>query len=288
MLRPFSLGVAGVSAATAIAQVCAFALLMRTLASRMPFAPTAETGGAASASPPPFSSSSPLSAISKDEEQAAARRLAGTSLATLVKSSSTIGCWVFIASTVSRRLGPSAIAAHGVVLKVWLLLVLAAEAPAVAGQVLTARAISQGQLERARQLLRRLFARCALLGVATAAVLLALGGPAARLLVPADPATAELTAGLFRWAAWCTPLVAPNALLEAVLLGAGRSYKFLALSTLANAVFIGTLTRAAILARPHPSSAWACIALFFCLRIANAGRRLRNPRSGFGTWGKVE
>ena len=33
--------------------------------------------------------------------------------------------WVYIASTVSRRLGPSAIAAHGVVLKLWVLLVLA-------------------------------------------------------------------------------------------------------------------------------------------------------------------
>ena len=219
-------------------------------------------------------------------EEASARKLAGTSLATLLRSSSTVGTWVYIASTVSRQLGPTAIAAHGVVLKVWLLLVLAAEAPAVAGQVLCARAISQGELARARALLKRLLVRCSALGVVTAVVLLALGGPAsAFFFTSADPATAELTRGLFRWAAICTPLIAPNALLEAVLLGSGRSYKFLALSTFVNALVVTTLTTAAIAVRPKPSTAWACIAVFFVLRITCAGLRLRSPRAGFGRWG---
>lgn len=277
MLRPFGLGVAGVSAATAIAQVCAFALLLRTLAARMPLAPSQ-----ASPSPPlPPSPSSPV----RVREEASARKLAGTSLATLLRSSSTVGTWVYIASTVSRQLGPTAIAAHGVVLKVWLLLVLAAEAPAVAGQVLCARAISQGELARARALLKRLLIRCSALGVVTAVVLLALGGPAsAFFFTSADPATAELTRGLFRWAAICTPLIAPNALLEAVLLGSGRSYKFLALSTFVNALVVTTLTTAAIAVRPKPSTAWACIAVFFVLRITCAGLRLRSPRAGFGSW----
>jgi len=277
MLRPIGLGVAGVSAATAIAQVCAFALLLRTLAARMPLA----SPQASPSSPSPPSPSSPVGV----REEASARKLAGTSLATLLRSSSTVGTWVYIASTVSRQLGPTAIAAHGVVLKVWLLLVLAAEAPAVAGQVLCARAISRGELARARALLKRLLVRCSALGVVTAVVLLALGGPAsAFFFTSADPATAELTRGLFRWAAICTPLIAPNALLEAVLLGSGRSYKFLALSTFANALVVTTLTTAAIAVRPKPSTAWACIAVFFVLRIACAGLRLRSPRAGFGSW----
>jgi Na+-driven multidrug efflux pump len=270
--------VAGVSAATAIAQVCAFALLLRTLAARMPLA-------SPQALPSPPSPPSPSSPVGVREE-ASARKLAGTSLATLLRSSSTVGTWVYIASTVSRQLGPTAIAAHGVVLKVWLLLVLAAEAPAVAGQVLCARAISRGELARARALLKRLLVRCSALGVVTAVVLLALGGPAsAFFFTSADPATAELTRGLFRWAAICTPLIAPNALLEAVLLGSGRSYKFLALSTFANALVVTTLTTAAIAVRPKPSTAWACIAVFFVLRITCAGLRLRSPRAGFGRWG---
>ena len=45
-----------------------------------------------------------------------------------------------------------------------------------------------------------------------------------------------------RWAAICTPLVAPNALCEAVLLGAGRSYKYLAVATTASALAVMGLT----------------------------------------------
>ena len=41
-----------------------------------------------------------------------------TTAATLLRSTSVLGCWVYIASSISRLLGPAAIAAHGVVLKV--------------------------------------------------------------------------------------------------------------------------------------------------------------------------
>ena len=47
-------------------------------------------------------------------------------------------------------MGARAIAAHGVVLKVWLLFVLAAEAPAVAGQVISAGYLATGRRVRAR------------------------------------------------------------------------------------------------------------------------------------------
>ena len=174
---------------------------------------------------------------------------------------------------------------QGVVLKVWLLLVLAAEAPAVAGQVLCARAISTADLPRARRLLSSLLRRTALIGIATAATLLAMARPAADLLLEADPITAISARRLFYWAAVCTPLVAPNALCEAVLLGAGRSYKYLALATLTNACVIAGLTTAAIAIRPLPSSAWVCIAFFFVLRITcSAGRIFGTTRSGFGRW----
>lgn len=113
-------------------------------------------------------------------------------------------------------LGAAAIASHGVVLKVWLMLVLAAEAPAVAGQILCARYITKGELSRARSLLLRLLSATAVLGVASAAGLLALAGPVSRFMIPSDPILAASTSRLFSWAALATPLVAPNALLEAV------------------------------------------------------------------------
>jgi hypothetical protein len=212
-----------------------------------------------------------------------------TSGSTLLRTTSVIGCWVYIASAISRILGPSAIAAHGVVLKLWLLLVLAAEAPAVAGQVLCARAISTGDLPRARAILLRLLKRTALLGVLTAAALVAVAGPAAGFLLAGDPTIAASARRVFCWAALCTPLIAPNALCEAVLLGAGRSYKYLALTTLTNALAICALATAALNIRPMLSSAWICIFAFFILRFScSAGRLFRSDSSGFGRWAGSE
>ena len=103
----------------------------------------------------------------------------------------------------------------------------------------------------------------------------------AGLLLAGDPATAASACRTFRWDAAVTPFVAPNALCEAVLLGAGRSYKFLALSTTINAVLIGGLVTLALSARPALSSAWACILLFFVLRISvSLGRIFGTNRSG--------
>ena len=262
-------GVAGAAAATGLSQLAASASLLRELARKR----SAE--GLARAAP--------RAPRRTDEERAAARKLLTTSLATLTRSTAQLGCWVFIASEVSRRLGPAAIAAHGVVLKVWLLFVLAAEAPAVAGQVLCARHVSTGQLPRARRVLRDLARKTAAAGAATAAALVLAAGPAARGFFPADPAAAAGCARLFRWAAVCVPLVWPNALFEAVLLGAGRSYKFLALATVTNCLVVSATARFLIGARPLPSSAWQAIALFFVLRSSCAATRLfATKRGGLG------
>ena len=197
-----------------------------------------------------------------------------TSSASLLRATSIIGCWVFIASSISRQLGPAAIAAHGVVLKVWLLVVLAAEAPAVAGQVLCARAIASGETETARALVGRLLRISAALGAFASALILAIASPASAFFVPADAATAASCRRLFKWAALVTPLVPPTVMCEAVLLGAGRSYRYLAISTLASAVTISALTRVTLAARPVPSSAWALIFLFFSARFTSAARRV--------------
>ena len=101
-------------------------------------------------------------------------------------------------------------------LKIWLLLVLAAEAPAIAGQVLCARYVTTGDLTCARQLLLRLLRATAVLGLLSAGALLALAPSVAAFMIPTDPVLAGSARRLFAWAALATPLVAPNALLEGV------------------------------------------------------------------------
>ena len=81
-----------------------------------------------------------------------------------------------------------------------------------------------------------------MLGVFAGAGIGLIGAPLARFFLPGDPATAATATRLFGWAALSAPLVCPTVLLEASLLGAGRSYKFLASMTLANALSLGAAT----------------------------------------------
>ena len=312
VFEPLNWGVAGAAVATAASCVAACFVLIRSLKPRLDAlavrkSQTVELTTDAAA------------------ERAANRAVAGTSAATLLRTSSILGYWVFVAAGVSRSLGPAAIAAHGVVLKaraaprrapaprprrppplapqhpshhlsrrlshlrprhpspqVWLLFVLSCEAPGVAGQVLCARRLAEGADERARLLLLRLLRISLMLGVFAGAGIGLIGAPLARFFLPGDPATAATATRLFGWAALSAPLVCPTVLLEASLLGAGRSYKFLASMTLANALSLGAATHLALRLRPDPTTAWVCIISFFALRVTTAGLRLFSPAGGFG------
>ena len=239
--------VAGAAAATAISQACACALLLVEL--------NGKRGNRA-----------PSSTVDVPAAKTETKLL-GTSLALLLRSTSQLGTWVFVASQVSRRLGARAIAAHGVVLKVWLLFVLAAEAPAVAGQVISAGYLATGRRARAARVVKRLGKATVTIGLITAAALVAAAGPISYAFFPTDTAAAKSTKTIFRWAALSVPLVWPNALCEAVLLGAGR-YRYLAGATLVNALVATFATVALLTARPLVTSAWACLCGFFVLRFA--------------------
>ena len=239
--------VAGAAAATAISQACACALLLVEL--------NGKRGNRA-----------PSSTVDVPAAKTETKLL-GTSLALLLRSTSQLGTWVFVASQVSRRLGARAIAAHGVVLKVWLLFVLAAEAPAVAGQVISAGYLATGRRARAARVVKRLGKATVTIGLITAAALAVAAGPISYAFFPTDTAAAKSTKTIFRWAALSVPLVWPNALCEAVLLGAGR-YRYLAGATLVNALVATFATVALLTARPLVTSAWACLCGFFVLRFA--------------------
>ena len=94
------------------------------------------------------------------------------------------------------------------------------------------------------------------------------------------------TATLFRWAALTSLLTVPTVVCEAVLLGAGTSYRFLAFVTALNALAVATLTRLALLRTGSVVSAWRCIFLFFALRLSVAATRIFafSEASGLGSW----
>jgi len=62
----------------------------------------------------------------------------------LVRSVSILTFWVFC-SALATRVGPASAAAHFTMINIWLIFVLSAEAPGVAAQVLSSRAVARGQ-----------------------------------------------------------------------------------------------------------------------------------------------
>ena len=75
-----------------------------------------------------------------------------------------------------------------------------------------------------------------------------------------------------------------DALCEAVLLGAGRSYKYLAVATTASALAVMGLTGLALTVRPQVSTVWLGITLFFAVRFSTSAGRIFSGRGGFGQW----
>ena len=220
IFRPMRMGVGGAAAATALAQWISFGLLLRKLAPRLSELEQEEGNGSAAPRAGALGEATSEATSEASSEAPSAESIQGsnsmarTSGASLIRATSVLGTWAFITSSVSRQLGPSAIAAHGVVLKVWLLFCLSCEAPAVAGQVLCARRLVIGQKKQAQQLLLRLLRLAFVQGLVAMLAILAFARPAARFLIPSDPATAATALRLFSWAACSAPLVSPCVLLE--------------------------------------------------------------------------
>ena len=157
----------------------------------------------------------------------------------------------------------------------------AAEALAVAGQVISAGYLATGQRAARARARKRLGKATVTIGLITAAALAAAAGPISYAFFPTDTAAAKSTKTIFRWAALSVPLVWPNALCEAVLLGAGR-YRYLAGATLVNALVASFATVALLSARPLVTSAWACCAASSCCGCRLRGRGRAGPRNREG------
>ena len=174
IFAPLNGGVAGAALATVLSQAVALAVLCGVLLPRLRRASQEDN------------SSNSVKAAA-EEDQADARTIAGTTFATLLRTSSVLGCWVYIASSVSRFLGPSAIAAHGVVLKLWLLFVLVCDAGRRCTDPMRK---ALGDAASACRLLLRMLRLAGLLG-AIAAFALTLARPYSILFRRTDPACGD-------------------------------------------------------------------------------------------------
>lgn len=138
------------------------------------------------------------------------------------------------AAATATRLGAAEIGAYQVVMQVWLLAAMVADAFAIAGQAMVGEAVGAGDPTLADRLSRRLL----LWGVVTGAILLLgfmAGAPLLAGIVD-DPAVASLTVSAAVVAGWMMPLAAPLFVADGIFFG------LLALGTVIASTGLGALT----------------------------------------------
>ncbi|MGH8871767.1 MAG: MATE family efflux transporter [Acidimicrobiia bacterium] len=121
------------------------------------------------------------------------------------------------AAATATRLGVGEIAAHQVVMQVWLLAAMVADAFAIAAQAMVADAVGGRDVDR----IDHLSSRLQVWGVFTGVILMGaflLGGPLLEYLVD-DPAVAALTVSAVGVAAWMMPVGAPLFVADGIFFG---------------------------------------------------------------------
>ncbi|MGH8913766.1 MAG: MATE family efflux transporter [Acidimicrobiia bacterium] len=121
------------------------------------------------------------------------------------------------AAATATRIGPGEIAAHQVVMQVWLLAAMVADSFAIAGQAMVGDAVGAGDTDGADRLALRLLGW----GAATGLMLMGafvLGSPLLAYLV-GDPAVADLTRSAGQVAGWMMPIAAPLFVADGIFFG---------------------------------------------------------------------
>ncbi len=121
------------------------------------------------------------------------------------------------AAATATRLGAAEIAAHQVVMQVWLLAAMVADAFAIAGQAMVADTVGGGDASGIDHLSSRLLGWGAVTGVLLLGAFV-LGGPALAGLVE-DPAVAALTVSAAAVAGWTMPIGAPLFVADGIFFG---------------------------------------------------------------------
>ncbi|MEX2251191.1 MAG: MATE family efflux transporter [Acidimicrobiia bacterium] len=122
-----------------------------------------------------------------------------------------------VAAAAATRIGPESIAAHQVVLQVWLVAAMIADAFAIAGQAMVGAAAGFGDRERVSEVSRRLLAWGLAVGVVMAG-LYAIGAPVLKSLV-GSAAVAGLVVATIPVVAWMMPVASPLFVADGIFFG---------------------------------------------------------------------
>ncbi|MFZ0322772.1 MAG: MATE family efflux transporter [Actinomycetes bacterium] len=181
---------------------------------------------------------------------------------------------VFIVSvSVAAHAGDADLAAYHVSLQVWLLLSLALDALAIAGQALVGRDLGASDVDAARQDLRRLLQWGIGAGFALAGLVVLLA-PLLPAMFSADPAVRSLLTASLLVVAVHQPVAGPVFVLDGVLIGAGDATWLAG----AGAVTLVAFVPAAALVRANDDGVvalWWALLWFMVVRLALLAYRAR-------------
>jgi putative MATE family efflux protein len=193
--------------------------------------------------------------------------------ASLVLRTLSLQAVLVVTTALAARMGNAAIAAHQIAFRIWVLLSLALDAIAIAGQAITGKYLGAGDAAGARAATARMIAWGAVYGVVFGAVILA-----ARPFLPGLFAAAPPVAGLLLDVLLVVALLQPVAgvvfVLDGVLIGAGDQ-DYLALAGLVTAAVFGIAAACVHVRHGGLVALWLAFSVWVAARFVTLTLRAR-------------
>ena len=181
-----------------------------------------------------------------------------------------------VTTAVAARQGDAAIAAHQVAFRIWMLLALALDAIAIAGQAITGKSLGAGDVAGVRAVTARTIGWGAVYGTGFCLILL-LTRPLLPSLFAVTPAVRGLLLAVLVVAALQQPVAGVVFVLDGVLIGAGDQRYLAKAGVLALAVYLPAVLAVRVL---HGGlvALWLAYSLWLLVRFVTLTLRARGSR----------
>ena len=200
-------------------------------------------------------------------------RSAAAAGAALVLRTLSLQAVLVVTTALAARMGDAAIAAHQIAFRIWMLLSLALDAIAIAGQAITGKYLGAGDVAGARAATARMTAWGAVYGVVFGAVILA-ARPFLPGLFAAAPPVASLLLAVLLVVAVLQPVAGVVFVLDGVLIGAGDQ-DYLALAGLITAVVFGIAAACVHVLHGGLVALWLAFGVWIAARFVTLTLRAR-------------
>jgi putative MATE family efflux protein len=199
-------------------------------------------------------------------------RLARAGTALLVRTAA-LRIAIIVSTAVAARVGVVDLGAHQIAFELWGFLAFALDAIAIAGQAMTGKLLGAGDVDRARQVGRRMLEWGVAMGVAAGLLVAALHQVLPNVF-SGDPEVRALTAFLLLCVAVLQPVNGVVFVLDGILIGAG-DMRFLAWAMVGSLAAFLPAAGAVLVLDLGIGWLWAALGVLMVTRLAALGLRYR-------------